>query len=61
MTDHAVPKVDEDPRLRRWLDWYRFARRQLDYGNDEAVAYANVRTVEDENRRRRVAGDPRSV
>jgi len=36
-----------------WIDWYRFARRELEYTHGEAVVYANVRTVEDANRRAR--------
>jgi hypothetical protein len=34
-----------------WLDWYRFARDRLEYSHGEAVVYANVRTVEEQNRR----------
>jgi len=34
-----------------WIEWYRFARRELEYSHGEAVVYANVRTVEDDNRR----------
>jgi hypothetical protein len=33
-----------------WVSWYRFARETLGYGHDEAVAYANVRYVEETNR-----------
>jgi hypothetical protein len=37
--------------LRRgWIGWYRFARTALGYRHDEAVVYANVRHVEEENR-----------
>lgn len=36
----------------RWLAWYRFARKELDYPHGEAVTYANVRVVEEENRER---------
>lgn len=32
-----------------WSDWYRFARQALEYGHDEAVVYANLRFVEDQN------------
>ena len=35
-----------------WISWYRFARETLQYGHDEAVAYANVRYVEETNRAR---------
>ena len=40
-----------DRRLTSWDEWYRFARRELDYSDAEAVAYANLRTVEDMNHR----------
>lgn len=33
-----------------WIDWYRFARATLGC-TYEAAAYANLRCVEDENRR----------
>lgn len=56
VTTHAVPEVDRDPRLSSWLDWYRFARHQLECGHDEAVVYANLHTVEEQNRRRVVGG-----
>lgn len=39
-----------DHRLRTWIDWYRFARRELEYTHAEAVVYANVRFVEEQNR-----------
>ena len=38
-------------RLTSWIDWYRFARREFEFTHGEAVVYANVRTVEDLNRR----------
>jgi hypothetical protein len=37
--------------LTGWIDWYRFAREKLEYGHEEAVVYANLRTVEELNRR----------
>lgn len=37
-------------RIRGWIGWYRFARETLAYGHDEAVAYANLRYVEETNR-----------
>ncbi len=43
-------------RLTTWTDWYRFARRELQYVHGEAVVYANVRAVEDLNRRSRAGG-----
>lgn len=33
-----------------WNDWYRFARDVLDYARDESVEYANLRSVESQNR-----------
>jgi hypothetical protein len=36
-----------DDRLRSWLDWYRFARSELDYTHLEAVVYANLRAAPD--------------
>ncbi|HEY7604367.1 MAG TPA: hypothetical protein VH760_08885 [Gaiellaceae bacterium] len=39
-----------DHRLTSWVEWYRFARRELAYTHGEAVVYANLRTVEDLNR-----------
>jgi hypothetical protein len=33
-----------------WIDWYRFASETLGYQHDEAVAYANLRSVEESNR-----------
>lgn len=46
-----------DSRLTSWIDWYRFARRELGYEHGEAVVYANVRTVEDLNRAHRPERD----
>jgi hypothetical protein len=50
-----VSRRDEtaDRRLTSWVEWYRFARRELEYAHGEAVVYANIRTVEDLNRARR--------
>ena len=36
--------------LKDWIDWYRFARRELGLGKSEARWYANVRYVEERNR-----------
>jgi hypothetical protein len=36
-----TPQVD-DRRLTTWTDWYRFARRELEYTRGEAVVYSNV-------------------
>jgi hypothetical protein len=38
----------DDHRLRTWIDWYRFARQELEYTHGEAVVYANVRAVEEQ-------------
>jgi hypothetical protein len=40
----------ETRRLHTWNDWYRFARRTLGYSHPEAVEYANLRFVEEQNR-----------
>ena len=37
-------------RLHTWDDWYRFARWTLGHTHDEAVTYANLRFVEEQNR-----------
>jgi hypothetical protein len=42
----------DDHRLRTWIDWYRFARREFEYTHGEAVLYANLRSVEEQNRQR---------
>jgi hypothetical protein len=42
------------------MEWYRLARRVLDYGHQEAADYANLRFVEESNRvslRRKKYGD----
>jgi len=41
----------DNRRLTSWMDWYRFARRELGYAHGEAVVYANLRSVEDNNKR----------
>lgn len=33
-----------------WIAWYRFACETLGYGHGEAVSYANLRYVEEQNR-----------
>jgi hypothetical protein len=40
-------------RLRRWTDWYEFAREALDYAPGEAEAYARIRYAKELNRRER--------
>ena len=37
-------------RLTGWVEWYRFAREVLEYEHEEAVEYANLRSIETENR-----------
>jgi hypothetical protein len=39
-------------RLRRWTDWYTFARKKLEYEHEEADSYARVRYAEELNRQR---------
>jgi hypothetical protein len=39
-------------RFTSWIEWYRFARQTLEYSHEEAVAYANLREVEEQNRKR---------
>jgi hypothetical protein len=42
--------MGDDQRLTTWIDWYRFARRALELGHEEASAYATARYVEEQNR-----------
>jgi hypothetical protein len=44
-------------RLRRWTDWYTFARKRLEYDHGEADSYARVRYAEELNRQK-LAGEP---
>ncbi len=39
----------DDEKPSGWDDWYRFAVEVLDCEHDEAVEYANLRTIEDLN------------
>jgi hypothetical protein len=39
-------------RLRRWTDWYEFAREALDYEPGEAERYARIRYAEELNRQK---------
>lgn len=48
-------------RLHTWIDWYRFARRTLGLGRDEAMQYATARYVEDENRAQLHRADRRAA
>lgn len=43
-------------RLRRWTDWYTFARKRLEYDHQEADSYARVRYAEELNRQK-LAGE----
>jgi hypothetical protein len=52
MSAPGQDSTQRPPRLTTWLEWYRFARFHLDLEHIEAVAYANVRSVEDGNRAR---------
>ena len=47
-------------RLRRWTDWYEFARETLDYEPGEADAYARIRCAEELNRQKLEADARRS-
>jgi hypothetical protein len=38
------------PEAKRWEEWYRLARYALACSHDEAVQYANLRFVEEQNR-----------
>jgi hypothetical protein len=38
---------------KRWEEWYRLARYALACSHAEAVQYANLRFVEEQNRQRR--------
>jgi hypothetical protein len=45
-------------RLRRWTDWYTFARKNLQYDHEEADSYARVRYAEELNRQKLAEGAP---
>jgi len=42
--------MSEGQRLTTWIEWYRFARRALEFGHAEASTYATARYVEEQNR-----------
>ena len=46
------PPSSFDVRRASWTFWYGFAKGTLGYVHREAIAYANRRCVEDENRER---------
>jgi len=39
-----------EARPSSWIEWYRFARETLTCTHEEAVTYANLRFVEQQNR-----------
>ena len=43
-------RVWQSKRPESWSEWYAFARETLEYEPHEAIAYANLRYVEDLNR-----------
>ena len=49
--------MNDSRRLTSWIDWYRFARRTLGLHHTEAASYANVRYVEEQNRRHPLVRD----
>jgi hypothetical protein len=42
--------VAQDLEAKTWEAWYRFARNTVAFQHDEAVEYANLRFVEEQNR-----------
>jgi len=46
----ATTEVMTVTPINGWINWYRFARRTLGLERDEAIAYANLRYVEETNR-----------
>jgi hypothetical protein len=47
-----------DPQPKSWEEWYRLARESLSCAHEEAVEYANLRFVEDQNRAARRRTEP---
>jgi hypothetical protein len=45
-----VAPVANGPEAKRWDEWYRLARYALACSHHEAVQYANLRFVEEQNR-----------
>jgi hypothetical protein len=45
-----VATAANDPDSTRWEQWYRLARYALACSHQEAVQYANLRFVEEQNR-----------
>jgi hypothetical protein len=46
----TMPRTVEVPKSMSWEDWYRLARNTLQCRREEAVEYANLRFVEEQNR-----------
>jgi hypothetical protein len=57
-----MARAVEGPESKGWEAWYRFARNTIAFRHDEAVEYANLRFVEEQNRAtlRRRANDMRA-
>jgi hypothetical protein len=45
-----VARPDDSAQLKAWEEWYRLARHALACRHEEAVQYANLRFVEEQNR-----------
>jgi len=54
-----MARADEPSQVKAWEQWYRLARHALACRHEEAVQYANLRFVEEQNRAilRRARGD----
>ena len=45
-----MARAEEASQSKAWEEWYRLARYALACGHEEAVEYANLRFVEEQNR-----------
>jgi hypothetical protein len=45
-----MARAEEASQSKAWEEWYRLARCALACGHEEAVEYANLRFVEEQNR-----------
>jgi hypothetical protein len=45
-----MPRPEQASDLKAWEQWYRLARHSLACRHEEAVQYANLRFVEEQNR-----------
>ena len=45
-----MARAEEAPGVKAWEEWYRLARYSLACRHEEAVQYANLRFVEEQNR-----------